>query len=39
MKMIWTLPFRFSRLGTQSDDEEEDRNDLVGIYRGTRAAR
>ena len=27
------------RLGTHSDDEEEDRNDRVGTYRGIRAAR
>ena len=27
------------RLGTHSDNEEEDRNDRVGTYRGIRAAR
>ena len=39
MKMIWTWPFRFFRVGIHSDNEEEDRSDRVGTYRGIRAAR
>ena len=39
MKMIWTLPFPVFRVGTHSDNEEEDRNDRVGTYRGIKAAR
>ena len=36
MKMIWTLPFRYFRVGTHIED---DRSDHVGTYRGIRAAR
>ena len=40
MKMIWTkVAIPVYRLGTHSDNEEEDRNDRVGTYRGIRAAR
>ena len=39
MKMIWTLPLRFFRVGTHIDKEEEDRSDRVGTYRGIGAAR
>ena len=39
MKMIWTSPLRFFRVGTHIDNEEEYRNDRVGTCPGIRAAR